>query len=77
MHQPKERKYIDVDGLERHIILVREPNPLFQTSWHIKLGYSPVSIWNLEGSIIQIPDAVWVDHGYNGKKWKAPVWVQP
>jgi hypothetical protein len=75
MNQPKERKYIDIDGNVRHIRLIRELSPLWLVPWHIKLPMSTASIWDLEGSQVQIPDDIWRNHGYSGKKWKAPVRV--
>lgn len=74
MNQPKVRRYIDKsNGKMRTLELHEEPG--FFVKWHKLLPESMVSRWRAEdGSIIQIPDASWLDHG---SIWEAPKEIKP
>jgi len=73
MNQPKVRRYMTVKGHMKTLELVDEPERFVK--WHKDLPESLVSRWKTEdGSILQIPDASWLDHG---ELWTPPREIKP
>ena len=69
MNQPKRRRYIDViSGKMRTLLLFMETDRFVK--WHKELPECLVTLWKDEdGSIVQIPDSAWLNHG---NIWEAP-----